>query len=112
MEPPAQILRLDGHVSGLATARDWLRSHLAAAGDDPTDALLVATELLTNAIEHAGSAPTVSLRVSADRVHLEVSDESPAPPAIQEAPSWGGGYGLRIVDQVAAQWGWRATAAG
>ena len=112
MEHPAQILRLDGDVSELATARDWLRSHLAAAGADPADAVLVAAELLTNAIEHGRSAPTVSLRLSADRVHLEVSDQSTAPPAIQHAPTVAGGYGLRIVDEVAAQWGWRRTAAG
>ena len=64
MEPPPEILRLGGHLADLATARAWLRMHLAAVGADPADALLVITELLSNAIEHGRSAPTVVLRLS------------------------------------------------
>ena len=86
--------------------------HLAAVGADPADALLVITELLSNAIEHGRSAPTVVLRLSSDRVHLEVSDYSSSPLTVRRAPNVGGGYGLRIVDAVAERWGWRPTAAG
>ena len=96
----------------MAHARAWLRFHLAAAGADPADALLVATELLANAIQHGRSTPTVALRMSPDSVHLEVSDQSSAPPEVSAAPDVDGGYGLRIVDAVADQWGWRPTAAG
>ena len=112
MEPPAEILRLDGHLAELATARAWLRSHLAAADADPADALVVVSELLTNAIKHGGSAPTVALRLSPDFVHLEVSDQSPSPLTMRDAPDVDGGYGLRIVDTVAMRWGWRPTNTG
>ena len=112
MEPSTEILRLNGHPAELATARTWLRTHLAAAGADPADALLVVTELLTNAIRHGRSAPTVALRLSPERLHLEVSDQSSAAPAMRDEPDATGGYGLQIVDRIAEHWGWRPTTAG
>jgi anti-sigma regulatory factor (Ser/Thr protein kinase) len=112
MEASVETLRLNGHPAELATARTWLRTHLAAASADPADALLVLTELLTNAIRHGRSAPTVTLRLSPDRLHLEVSDESPSAPMVRDEPDATGGYGLQIVDRIAEHWGWRPTTAG
>jgi anti-sigma regulatory factor (Ser/Thr protein kinase) len=73
-------------------------------------ALLLVSELVTNAIRHG--APPVRLSLHLDRargngaLRVEVSDSSPAAPTVSAAtPDQPGGRGLLIVQQLAARWG-------
>lgn len=74
------------------------------------DARLIVSELVTNCVRHAGLKPGDPIRVRAmpdgDRLRLEVSDAGrgfrlSGPPQ----PSNGSGWGLFLVDRIAARWG-------
>ncbi len=68
---------------------------------------LVATELITNAILHAGSRPVVRLAHLGDGcVRIEVADEAPQRP-VQIVPydQHTRGLGLHIVDALCESWG-------
>ena len=74
--------------------------------------LIVVSELVTNAVRHAGltSAESVIVRASrlADRVRVEVVDNGPGFDRDRVAeipPSVHGGFGLRLVEQLAERWG-------
>ena len=81
-------------------------------------ALLLVSELVTNAIRHG--APPVRLSLHLDRargkdaaLRVEVSDSSPATPTPAAAtPDQPGGRGLLIVQQLAARWGSQASRLG
>jgi anti-sigma regulatory factor (Ser/Thr protein kinase) len=69
-------------------------------------ALLLVSELATNAIRHGAPPVRLSLRLSADRLRVEVTDSSPTLPHLgQTGPDQTGGRGLQIVQQLAACWG-------
>ena len=71
-----------------------------------TDVPLLASELVTNAVQHVGAEIEVSIRLERDRVRLEVRDQSEHPPVLSDLESTrGGGWGLHIVDGLAADWG-------
>ena len=75
-------------------------------------AVLLVSELATNAVEHAHSAFSVSVHVDAV-VRIEVADAAAAPPVEQYRPVDDvGGRGLRIVDGLADAWGTRRTSDG
>jgi anti-sigma regulatory factor (Ser/Thr protein kinase) len=73
-------------------------------------ASLIVSELITNAVRHANSDFELELTRGDSCVRIEVSDRSLEPPVPRErdhgseAPS---GYGLAIVADLSAQWGWR-----
>jgi two-component sensor histidine kinase len=72
---------------------------------------LVASELATNAVQHAGTAFDVRLEVGRGEVLLEVSDSGGGVPRLssdtrRDAPR---GRGLRIVETLAADWGVRSA---
>lgn len=70
-------------------------------------ALLVSSELVTNAYRHGRGEIELRLSVHDDRLRIEVIDHGrDAAPAVREQAADGtGGWGLRIVDQLALQWG-------
>lgn len=83
----------------------------------PTEAAnleLVVSELVTNAIRHAGRASdgdvvNVYAAVAADRVRIEVCDPGGGfPPAARQIREFGdgfGGVGLVLLDRLATVWG-------
>jgi anti-sigma regulatory factor (Ser/Thr protein kinase) len=75
--------------------------------------MLVANELVANAIVHARSAPVLSLTEADGDLLLRVSDESRTLPVVQ-APSTDddGGRGLILVEALADRWGIDAEGAG
>ena len=76
-------------------------------------ALLLVSELATNAIRHGSPPVRLSLRLDADRLRVEVTDSSPALPRLdQPGPDQTGGRGLQIVQELAARWGSHVTGAG
>jgi hypothetical protein len=75
------------------------------------DALLVATELVTNAVRHSMCSEEDLLAVAIDREagHIRISVHDPgnsgASARIVDKPGLFGGLGLRIVEQLATHWG-------
>lgn len=77
-----------------------------------SDVLLVASELVTNAVRHSGSGPEESIRVRAytdgSRITLSVQDpgRSGLDARVRSSDdSAHGGFGLKIVEQLCTRWG-------
>lgn len=73
---------------------------------------LVTSELVTNAVVHAGSAPHLTAVIGSGRLRLEVHDEAEEPPVRRASMSVAGGRGLHVVEAVAERWGWSPTERG
>ncbi|MEU8633985.1 ATP-binding protein [Amycolatopsis sp. NPDC048633] len=102
----AQLLARSANSSALA--RDFVR-RVCAEWDLPAftdDALLVATELVENAIRHTESAPRLRLELSRGVLSVAVSDDSPRQAVVRERLDvLEPGLGLRMIAQVAKVWG-------
>lgn len=108
---PALELTPD-HVPPLSAVRQWAARTLPPAPPDfVPDAQLVATELVTNAYDHAGGAHRIRLAYGDGRLLIEVDDGSDDPPA-HRADSAIRGRGLVLVDALATDWGTRPRAGG
>jgi len=101
-------------ASSVGVARRRLVSDLIPAGvggSAITDAALVLSELLSNALSHGTPLPGSGLRVAwsldADTVRVSVSDGGGAtlPELGEPDPSTTGGRGLRIVERLSQSWG-------
>ena len=106
------VFELNGGLEAAAAAR---RAIVAGNGQLPAavrqDVLLLVTELVTNAVRHAGAGPERLLQVELLHrpgwVAVAVADDGPghrwrpAPAAGDET----GGWGLFLVDRIAARWG-------
>lgn len=109
---------LPGAPCSVQMARFCIRAALTCheLGDYAEDAEIVTSELVTNAIKHAG-APKFGLEVmrlaGPGAVAVIVTDPSPVPP-VKRAPSADIEYGrgLNIVDALSANWGWRPQGPG
>jgi anti-sigma regulatory factor (Ser/Thr protein kinase) len=82
----------------------WKLSHLRY------QAQLVVSELVTNAVMHAGTDMLVTASRRASGLYLAIRDGNPAlprpkQPAVAGAQLGGGGRGLQIVQDTAAAWG-------
>jgi anti-sigma regulatory factor (Ser/Thr protein kinase) len=102
-----------GGVEAAWAARELLTDRLGDATPDDTmhDLHLLTTELVTNAVLHAGAgeADTIELRVAADpdRVRVWVTDTGgDDTPEVQELdPDVPGGMGLFLVEKISSRWG-------
>lgn len=99
-------------------ARQATRSAVAAwrLGDLADAAVLLVSELVTNAVEHAGpdtSATVLRLEFCGSWLRIEVHDASPHDPR-PRTPDWldESGFGLMLVDALAAKWGVQQTTHG
>jgi hypothetical protein len=104
-----------GHPGAPLAARRYVRDTLQAWGlsDVSDDAVLVASELATNAVRHGECDFSVSIARGRGGVRLAVGDTDPRVPEPGDAsPSAEHGRGLRIVDATARQWGHRPSASG
>ncbi|GIF21659.1 anti-anti-sigma factor [Actinoplanes tereljensis] len=73
-------------------------------------AALVTSELVSNAVEHAGTTITVEFKRRTRHLHVMVRDGStgepiPRDPGAEAMP----GRGLMLVSKIALQWGWLPT---
>jgi anti-sigma regulatory factor (Ser/Thr protein kinase) len=111
--PTALTERIAGGPAAASRARELLTDTLgeALSGEALHDALLLTTELVTNAVRHADvdEGRTLELTVAAEPRRLRVAVTDPGgttSPRVQDlditAP---GGMGLFLVDQIAARWG-------
>ena len=86
------------------------------------DAVVIASELATNAIQHgtpaaagdaAGGRVELSWCLQASRLICVVTDQTGAPPALAAVdPEAESGHGLQIVGALAVAWGWTVLGTG
>lgn len=105
----------DGAPQSIARARSFVGSILASWDlEDLSDvAILLVSELASNAVEHAQS--DFGIRVGLDPPHLlvEVHDRSTQPPILHiPRPADSRRRGIMIVEALAARWGYRPTEEG
>jgi anti-sigma regulatory factor (Ser/Thr protein kinase) len=108
--PVTKVLSLDLPCAPDAPAT--VRAALRGTGGQSDDVLLVASELVTNAVEHSGCEPDdlLNVRISeqSERILISVCDPgtSNRRAAVGPAePSRVGGWGLRLVAQLSERWG-------
>ena len=118
---PSSVVLLPYAPSSVATARWRLSADLREAGTLAAaigDAVLVLSELLSNAIRHAKPLPGSTVRVSwalfDGSVQVSVSDGGgpTSPHAEHPAPSALCGRGLAIVEHLSSTWGIRPSEGG
>ena len=107
---------LDHHPSSAGVARRFLRETLRRWSVDHTaadNAVLVVDELVTNALLHSSSEVGVVAELLAETLRIEVTDDSPEPPAVR---AYGRdaitGRGLELVGILTAGWGVEVRGAG
>jgi anti-sigma regulatory factor (Ser/Thr protein kinase) len=102
-----RVLRLPPNRNRLKAARRFVCESLAQWGaTPPEEAALLTSELVTNAIIHAGGEVEVRLRRDGTRALVEVHDHSAEPPKVLPLDRHRrGGNGMRIVDALARDWG-------
>jgi anti-sigma regulatory factor (Ser/Thr protein kinase) len=103
-----------GQADQIASACRFVRHALAASGVTHRipDGVLMASELVTNAVVHGHGAVEVSVGVFAHDVRVGVasaSTDAGRPHPVRPAPRDVSGRGLGIVDQLAARWGTERT---
>ena len=99
---------LAASTAAVAEARAFVSSALRRWELDSlvTDATLLTSELVTNAVLHARTDLTVSVAVADGAAEIGVTDSSPKLPRARTAARTSeGGRGLQLVEQVAEDWG-------
>jgi anti-sigma regulatory factor (Ser/Thr protein kinase) len=77
------------------------------------DAVLVGNELVSNAVEHAGSAPEVTLKLGPEGLCISVRDSSACQPVLRDSDrTQPRGRGIWLVQALAAEWGVREHSGG
>lgn len=99
----------------VGAARRFTRAALSRHAIDPETvdiAILLVSELATNAIVHASSTVRLRIRVG-DAVRIEVSDASADGPEVMSGDSEReSGRGLELVSSLADGWDWSPRAEG
>jgi two-component sensor histidine kinase len=111
---PVVFVRLPPRPGSATHARRFASDAAAALPPDVVDIVaLLATELATNAILHAGTSFEFAIEVSPDKVTLCVSDDSAVTPTVKHyKPQDVTGRGLALVEALAARWGVDTTPTG
>ncbi|MFJ9882662.1 ATP-binding protein [[Kitasatospora] papulosa] len=115
LSPGTEALRycfaLPAHPDSVAGARRLTRARLAdwrLTGDTHDAAVLVVSELFTNAVVHTASARVVcELRCDAARLRVSVQDQGhePGGPRLSLTSDGEHGRGLLLVASMSAAWG-------
>lgn len=105
----AAELVLPPDASSSRTARHWVGSRLVALRLEPlADAVeLLTSEIVTNALLHAGTEMVLRLEPADGGVQVQVTDGSPVPPSRRRYSSTATtGRGVAVLDDLADEWGW------
>jgi len=113
----AAITTLPAQDRSPGAARRVVQQALTDAGLEVMldDALLLVTELVTNAVVHAGTEVELHVEIGAGRARIEVVDRGAgALPALRGDPEAAreGGRGIFLLDALAQEWGTRHFAGG
>jgi anti-sigma regulatory factor (Ser/Thr protein kinase) len=100
---------LEDSTSAVRQAREVTSRALGqwhCASECVDDAVLIVSEMVTNAIRHGRGRVRLRLQWSAGYLRVEVRDASPLLPKLLPAnPAAERGRGLRIVNRLASRWG-------
>jgi anti-sigma regulatory factor (Ser/Thr protein kinase) len=109
-------IRLAPGPAAAAEARGQVRAAIAAwnVPVDADAAVLLASELVTNAVKHAaGETITLGIRCARNRLRVDVHDTSPSSPVVTSAPAGAeAGRGLVLVADLSTEWGFYRTPMG
>ena len=108
-------LDLPADLASVGSARQFIRTELDRNGwADATEVVVLLTsEVVTNAIRHAGSPCRVDVRITEDSVRVEVTDGSTQPVRLRRVPCDAeSGRGLFLLDRLARHWGTHQRSAG
>ena len=102
-------VRLARGPAAAAEARGQVRAAIAAwkAPVDTDAAVLLTSELVTNAVKHAeGETVMLGIRCGRDRLRVDVHDMSPSLPVLTGASADDeAGRGLMLVSDLSTEWG-------
>ncbi|MHB1585012.1 MAG: ATP-binding SpoIIE family protein phosphatase, partial [Acidimicrobiales bacterium] len=109
LAPVDNRLPLPASTASTPAARRWIAERLADLPSELVDtAVLLTSELVTNAILHAGTGVVLSIHRGPDRVRVDVADGSPVEPTVKGYGSDATvGRGLTLFDRLASAWGTR-----
>lgn len=101
--------RFSASAKSAASAREFVQRTLQRWQARPAvidDALLLTSELVSNAVRHANTACRVRVRYRGDVIRVEVEDEGGGSVVVRSPSAQDPeGRGIRIVDTVATRWG-------
>lgn len=108
---PLQLdpLRLPPQLDAAARSRTFVRAALLAWGlEDLLDpVLLLTSEIVSNALLHAGTDMAVRVQRDGSGVRVDVADGSGVPPVRRRTSmSATTGRGVQLLDSLADEWGW------
>ena len=93
-------------VTSPGAARRFVASALGGDDDRCQVALVLTSELVTNAVIHARTTVVVRVEVDGERVRVEVADgDRHLPEPADYSPDALGGRGLFLVSELASAWG-------
>ena len=93
-------------TDSIATARRLVNEHSSTlTSQERRDAVLMVSELVTNAVVYGIGTISLRINVQADALRIEVSDHCNVALAPTPTPGADGGWGLAVVDQLAIDWG-------
>jgi anti-sigma regulatory factor (Ser/Thr protein kinase) len=109
-----QKMELLGDAASCATARRFVEQVLADAAEDVRcNATLLISEVVANAVLHASGPVTVEVHQKGSAYRIAVGDGSRTPPTEKGYRADDAtGRGLRLLDCLAAEWGWKRTDSG
>ena len=99
----------DPDPRSVRAARNFVSEHLTDADPQRRDrAVLLVSELGSNAVRHAGTGFSGAVGRKGRGLLVEVSDDGPGTPSIQERDtSKASGRGLQLVQDLSDDWGVR-----
>lgn len=110
------VRRFSREVPEIPRSRRFVTDVLTRSGHGPSDAvLLVASELVTNAVRHGDGEVELRVELRDGEVRLEVLDDGHVKvevPTGTPEPTAIGGRGLQLVRSVSKRWGSGFDAAG
>lgn len=111
-------LVIDGRPEQVSAARAFVQQVLGSRHPGAERVALLTSELVTNSVRHSnsrtpGGTVTVTLRVAADRILVEVVDDggATAPTLRRDDDLAETGRGLRLVDTYSTAWDYHRSAA-
>jgi anti-sigma regulatory factor (Ser/Thr protein kinase) len=101
------VVTLEPAVASVRTGRELVRRTLQWVDQERLDiAVLLADELIANAVDHGAPPVVLSMTGSADRVVVAVTDAGPGRPVVRTHDTEAvRGRGMMLVDRLADAWG-------